>query len=494
MMKYINIILLTVLSVSMAQCSSDEAEPEYPTPDWSAVPEDTADGSPNWIVSQDATVNSPEWSVNLSGSDAAPSWSDPDKSVYPTSMTAVVRLSPVLELFADDADVMAAFIGGECRGVAQSVMVDGVKLFFIQVKAPSSESGNVEFRYFSNRVGRIYKSVASDVAYVINKVYGTADAPEYPNFEQSGKYPCLAKAYVDFDESNQPFAIADGDEIAIFVGDECRSVAHAIDAAKGTYWFNVFGVKEKESFRIKYYSAANKIAYISEQSFEIPANGSVVGSADAPEVLTFVPDGSMTAYLTIGAPLSSYTDSTSDEVAAFADGKCIGKGEYLGNSVYKLVVKGLVADGTNVDVKYYCKNCNYLFTSPACFTFANTSVVGSELQPKSVAMNLTGKHPLKMTACIAPMGMVKDLARNTDKIAAFVGNECRGVGQAKTTESGQLYFMININGSIDGNDVVTLKYYSSVKKQLYVSNVSITFANGSEYGTTFAPIAVEFSR
>ena len=226
MMKHFNIIFLIALSLSMAQCSSED-EPATPRPDWNVAPEDFANSNPGWTAAQEASANAPQWAVDFSGNDAAPSWTDPDKSVYPTSMTAVVRLVPALEHFAADADQMAAFIGNECRGVAQAVTVDGVKLFFIQVKAPSNESGNVEFRYFSSHSGRIYKSAASDVPYVINKVYGTADAPAYPNFLQSGKYSCIAKAYVTIAPDALPHKAAQTDEIAAIVGDECRSIAYA---------------------------------------------------------------------------------------------------------------------------------------------------------------------------------------------------------------------------------------------------------------------------
>ena len=232
MMKHFNIIFLIALSLSMAQCSSED-EPATPRPDWSVAPEDFANSNPGWTAAQEASANAPQWAVDFSGNDAAPSWTDPDKSVYPTSMTAVVRLVPALEHFAADADQMAAFIGNECRGIAQVVTVDGVKLFFIQVKAPSNESGNVEFRYFSSRSGRIYKSPASDVPYVINKVYGTADAPAYPNFLQSGKYSCIAKAYVTIAPDALPHKAAQTDEIAAIVGDECRSIAYV--NADGSY-------------------------------------------------------------------------------------------------------------------------------------------------------------------------------------------------------------------------------------------------------------------
>ena len=488
MMKYINIIFLLMLSLSMAQCSSDD-EPVLPRPEWNALPEDFANGNPNWSAAQDATAAAPAWAVDLTGNYAAPAWTDPDKSVYPTSMTAVVRLTPVLEYFAADDDAMAAFIGGECRGVAQAVMSGGVKLFFIQVKAPSSESGNVEFRYYSSRHGRIYKSVASDVKYLINKVYGTADAPEYPDFEQSGKYPCIGKAFVNIDAAKLPFEVRNDDEIAVIIDDECRSIAHADN---GSLWFDIFGAKQGEEFRFKYYSAATKCTYTSEQSFVMPADGGAVGSAESPEALTFVPSGSMTAYVSIASPLNRYADSAADVVAAFADGKCLGVGECIDNLTYKLVIRGLVAEGASVDVKYYNSKCDYIFTVPAFISFANTSVVGSQAQPKSLDINLTGKHPLRMNVCVTPKGVLESLACEADVVAAFVGDECRGVGRVKFNGSKQAVCMVTVNGSIEGSEYVTLKFYSSVAKRLYESSRVLPFVGGSDYGVEVLPEALEF--
>ena len=489
MMKHFNIILLIALSMSLAQCSSEE-EP-YPRPDWSVALEDFVNGNPGWIATKDATVDAPQWIVDFAGNDAAPSWTDPDKSVYPTSMTAVVRLAPALEQFAADADQMAAFIGNECRGVAQPVVTGGVKLFFIQVKAPSNESGKVEFRYYSSHSGRIYKSVADDVAYVINKVYGTADAPAYPNFLQSGKYPCLAKAYVTIAPDALPQKAAQADEIAAIVGNECRSYAYP--NADGSYSFDIFGAQEGETLRFKYYSAEGKCTYASEQSFTITANGSI-GSADAPVALTFVPNGSMTAFVALNAPLTTYADTAADAVAAFADGTCIGTGEHIGNSVYKLVMNGVVPDGTNIDVKYYSSKLSYVFTAPAIATFANTTTVGSASQPKSLDLNTTGKHPLQMNACFALTGNLTNLGSTSDIMAAFVGDECRGIAQVKTIGNSQTIYVMTINGSLGANERITLKYYSSRAQKLYQASASIQFEGGKQIGTEYAPTAIQFTQ
>ena len=217
------------------------------------------------VLSAQNLLSTPDGSSN----EQAPSWTDPDKSVYPMSMTAVVRLSPILETLAADDDMMAAFIGGECRGVAKKVMNDGVRLFFIHVKAPSSENGNVEFRYYSAASKRVYVSVAADVKYEVDKIYGTAENPEYPDFEQSGPYPIATKAWVKVDKAQLPFAIGNGDELQAFVGDECRGIKHVENEADMLYWYDILGRAEGEKMTFRYYSAEKKQVYVSEQIFNI---------------------------------------------------------------------------------------------------------------------------------------------------------------------------------------------------------------------------------
>ena len=51
----------------------------------------------------------------------APDWQAPDMFIYPASMTAVIRMSDYIRPDITPADRLAAFIGQECRGIAQQV-------------------------------------------------------------------------------------------------------------------------------------------------------------------------------------------------------------------------------------------------------------------------------------------------------------------------------------------------------------------------------------
>lgn len=357
-MKYIKYSLLAALGFLFAQCTEESYKtyPQQPAPQWSVVEEDFVSEALAWQVADNAPASAPGWRADFTGNASVPSWTDPDKSVYPMSMTAVVRLSPVLETLAADGDMMAAFIGGECRGVAKKVMNDGVRLFFLHVKAPSSESGDVEFRYYSAAAKRVYVSVASDVKYEVDKIYGTAENPAFPDFEQSGPFPVPTKAWVKVDKAQLPFTVAAGDELQAFVGDECRGIKHVESAADMLYCYDVLGRAEGEQVTYRYYSAEKKQVFVSEQTFVIGKRGSVVGSEDQPQTLSFVPQGSMTAYLTLDAVTGSYADKSGDKLAAFIGNVCAGMGEVVGEQdgrlVYKMVVNGVSSQSAAVDIRY----------------------------------------------------------------------------------------------------------------------------------------------
>lgn len=497
-MKYIKYSLIAALGFLFVQCTeeSDKTYPQQPAPQWSVVEEDFVSEAPAWQVAAVAPASAPGWRADFTGNASVPSWTDPDKSVYPMSMTAVVRLSPVLETLAADGDMMAAFIGGECRGVAKKVMNDGVRLFFIHVKAPSSENGDVELRYYSAAAKRTYVSVASDVKYEVDKIYGTAENPAFPDFEQSGPFPVPTKAWVKVDKAQLPFTVAAGDELQAFVGDECRGIKHVESEADMLYCYDILGRAEGEQVTYRYYSAEKKQVFVSEQSFVIGKRGSVVGSEDQPQTLSFVPQGSMTAYLTLDAVTGSHADKSGDKLAAFIGNVCAGMGEVVGEQdgrpVYKMVVNGVSSQSAAVDIRYYSHRNNYVFTAPACLMFTDGKVEASPEQPLTVPLVVEGKHPLKMTACVAlPQNIVRQ-ATADDVMAAFVGTECRGMAKAEQAENGEYVFRMEINGSMGAEEAVTLKYYSTRNKYLYLAPSVFTFASGASYGTVSEPRVPSF--
>ena len=293
------------------------------------------------------------------------------------------------------------------------------------------------------------------------------------------------------DKAKLPFTVSAGDELQAFVGDECRGIKHVESEADMLYWYDILGRAEGEQVMFRYYSAAKKQVFVSEQTFAVGKRASVVGTADQPLALTFVPQGSMTAYLTLDAITAGYADKTGDRLAAFVAGVCAGVGELVGEQdgrpVYKMVVNGVSSQAASVDIRYYSHRNSYVFTAPACLAFADGKVEASPEQPLTLPLVLAGKHPLKMTACVAlPQNIVRQ-ATADDLMAAFVGAECRGMAKAEQAENGEYVFRMEINGSMGAEEPVTLKYYAARNKYLYQAVSAFTFADGTSYGTAGEP-------
>ena len=483
-MKYLNRIGLILAALLTVQCT-EEGDKLYPiveNPGWTAVAEDFVAEAPDWQADAAGTASAPEWTLDMQGTDTLPTWNEPDKSIYPTSMTAVVRLTPFLERYATEDDVMAAFIGDECRGVASRIEVDGKALYFVLVKAADDEAGNVEFRYYNTQTNTLYHSVAEEVPYEINKVYGTPDAPEYPDFEQSGRYPHVLDAVVTVDPTEVGLVPAEGDMLMAFVDGAPRAIVHNV--AEQVYTLEVRAKSIDEKVTFKYYSAAANAVY---RAVEVAIAGEAVyGTAETPQALTLVPEVSMVAYVEVPEVLASIA-TPDDKVAAFIDDICCGVGEQLDGGAYKIIVKGYEGQEDKLTFKYYNARCKYMYTAADCVDFGNGSEVGNVAEPYIMPLAVEGKHPLKMTATFC---MDADFARGAaegDLVAAFVGDECRGVATSLVTADGTRVYCMEINGSVSGDERVKMKYYSARKSYLYETEGTFRFAADMVYGTEEAP-------
>ena len=108
-----------------------------------------------------------------------PYWTVVPLDGLPESCTIVMDLPPNLKAYQDTAaDVVGAFIGGECRGV--SSQQDG--LFYIMVSGSSSETGNIELRYYNARNKYMYQADEL-LPFVIDQRIGSTDEPYVPGFE-----------------------------------------------------------------------------------------------------------------------------------------------------------------------------------------------------------------------------------------------------------------------------------------------------------------------
>lgn len=96
------------------------------------------------------------------------------------------------------------------------------------------------------------------------------------------------------------------------------------------------------------------------------------------------------------------------------------------------------------------------------------------------------EYPVTMTAVVRiPPGLFNS-RRATDELAAFINNECRGVGQRIQMDTSAAYFVL-IHGKSDEKGKIQFKYYSASNSYLYQTDPFLNFIIDGNYGTADQP-------
>ena len=121
-----------------------------------------------------------------SGNIATPDWQVPSDYDYSSSMTVVAQVDLTLSYSTltandwqvDDGDLLAAFAGNECLGVAKPI--DG--LFYLYITSPSDDSEEITLKYYSARLRNIFQT-DTHFSFVNGDRLGSVNEPMRPLFE-----------------------------------------------------------------------------------------------------------------------------------------------------------------------------------------------------------------------------------------------------------------------------------------------------------------------
>ena len=105
----------------------------------------------------------------------------------------------------------------------------------------------------------------------------------------------------------------------------------------------------------------------------------------------------------------------------------------------------------------------------------------------------TGKYPATMTAVFTLPVTLAGGSTENDKLAAFVNDECRGVGVTVEVNNLNLFFVL-IQGLPEETNKITIKYYSSKTSYMYESKSALTFLADGIYGTAENPKIAELTQ
>jgi hypothetical protein len=116
--------------------------------------------------------------------------------------------------------------------------------------------------------------------------------------------------------------------------------------------------------------------------------------------------------------------------------------------------------------------------------------VATKFPPPTWTVDNMGNYSATMIAVVALPGILAGRMMENDQLAAFVGDQCRGVGVLEKVNNGNLFFVM-IHGQPDETGKVKFRYYSSKTSYMYESNDAINFLIDAIYGTAQNPKTLE---
>jgi hypothetical protein len=106
----------------------------------------------------------------------------------------------------------------------------------------------------------------------------------------------------------------------------------------------------------------------------------------------------------------------------------------------------------------------------------------------------TGKYPVSMTAVVQlPQKLVNNVHLE-DKMAAFINDECRGIGVQVNIPDSVPVFYIMIHGTSSEQQKVAFKYYSARNSYLFTTSYFLDFAPDDNYGTIDEPAMLDLKK
>lgn len=259
--KNIQIMMLMAALTLLWGCSSDD--------------DNKSNGQPGSHSTVTTVTMRPNWSINWMSDATEPNWQEAPASKYECSMDMMVELDDEAVSYSTDDDLMAVFIGGECRGVSnRNKMTSGKVAFLLHIKGSSEEvDASMQIRYYSG--GAHHLSITEGVPpFTPNNLMDETYQLMLGLWEGSQKYPIFTELQINLPET-MPFTVSSGDMLAVFVGDECRGLGAADPEFYSGWRVAVMGKEKDETAQVRYYSAENNCIYTFQQTFTL--NGYLQG-------------------------------------------------------------------------------------------------------------------------------------------------------------------------------------------------------------------------
>ncbi|NOY05241.1 MAG: T9SS type A sorting domain-containing protein, partial [Chlorobi bacterium] len=428
----------------------------------------TADGDEPFYVTVRVLYTPPDWTV--------------DNSKYRYTMNFTTQFVIDSAYSSDAADIVAAFVGNECRGVANIQYIPSLDVYraFLTVYSEDRGSETVRFRVWDASTGKVY-SMKETYAFTRNASFGTLSLPVILHPDGVEQSIPLDRSWTWFSINKQA---ADMSPNAVLANTDAvknnllKSQTKYCQYSPGSGWVGSLDtMKIGEAYKIKL-AGPSEVSYIGSQ---VPVTTPITYSAGW-NWIGYLPNSILDINTALGSMIPSANDwiKSRDAFAQYS-----ASGGWQGSMGTMDPGFGYMLNVASGGTLTY-PDVGNLWPGRRSNVISATSFAKAAGTPAWSVDPSRYEHTMNLTGVLFVDGALAGDSANI--IGAFVGQECRGIITPIRFRSDAMYFMtLYSNG---GNEIITLKVYVASMDTVIEISEKMLFAPDVVLGSPDMPFAL----
>ncbi len=420
-----------------------------------------------------------------------PNWAvNPYNYLYSMNIIGKIKIEGVYQ--EDSEDMLAAFIGTECVGIANPQFDSKLNAYITYMDIYGNDtdvSKAITFSLWDAGTGRIYPDVdviGSPISFVSYAITGTRAIPQLFDATDKIEQQLTLKQGWNWVSTNvvstSPSLINQFKSSIETAGIQLKSRSGefiSYDVAKNIWDNNAFDLNQTNMYMLKTNQAKTikmqgAMAKPADYSLTIGSGWNWIGYV--PQFVTPIKDA-----------LSDLASVEGDQVKGQIGFATYSGGNWYGSLQYMMPGAGYMYNSLN------SKSIGFKYPSQY-FSQAKVARKSEVAENMRWAVNVN-KYQMSMTVTCTSSINSMEVANSDMQVAVFIGDECRGTTTLKFVESYNRYMaFIMVWGNLDDiNKKITFKSFNTINNQeLSTSEQSLTYMPDNIVGSTVSPYQINF--
>lgn len=400
------------------------------------------------------------------------------------SIVGQIRVNNIISTNADDK--LAAFVNGECRGIASLQYYPQIDRYyaFLNVYSNVSSGENIEFKIWNSGAGKIHSDVTPQIQFISNGQIGSIANPQI--FNATDKLTSYIPLSTGWNWVSFNLSMKDSNDINTLFrglrngnGDIFRNLTSFADYSTLNGWIGALaglnsGIKPEQSYRMR----MSNVDTLVLSGVEIDPTTRPIRLDSGWNWIGFVSQRN----LSVTEAFSSLNASNGDLVKSQSQFALYDNNiGWVGSLTTLIPGKGYM----------YRSGANTVFAYPRSAMFGKTGL--SENQYRSNFFKIDPSKYEKNMSAIVDAGVCNDvLASGRFSLGAYSNNQLRGATKATKLDNGRNVFFITLMSNFE-QEILTFKLLDENTGNTYELTGDLKFDNNKLVGSIAQPYTLGVS-